>query len=75
MSGPIPSDKLRCQLDDVLALCIEAQNTLRLVIARMSQRARTLPEADDIVSLIEVRGVLYRIQEAAQSQHPNRRPE
>ena len=71
MSGPTnDADRLRCQLDDVIALCLDAHIRLRVVIARMSQRARTIPEADDIVSLIEVRGLIYQIEEAAHSKRP-----
>ena len=57
-------------MDDVIALCLDAHIRLRVVIARMSQRARTIPEADDIVSLIEVRGLIYQIEEAAHSKRP-----
>lgn len=67
------SDAMRCDLDDILADCVEAHDILRAVITRQCQRARTLAEADDIVSLIAARGCLYRIQKAATAHHPNRR--
>ena len=72
--GPTnPLDAIRCDLDDIRSHCNEAHEILRAVVTRMAQRARTIPEADDVVLLIRVRGLLYRIQDAASAHHPDRR--
>jgi hypothetical protein len=72
--GPTnPLDAMRCDLDDVLAICHDAHDILRAVITRMAQRARTLSEVEDVVELINARGLLYRIEETARKHHPDSR--
>lgn len=66
-------DAMRCDLDEVSAVCHEAHDMLRAIITRQAQRARTIPEAEDVVALIELRACLYHIQEAANAHHPDRR--
>ena len=75
MSGPQnPIDAMRCDLDDVLVLCNEINDILRAVVTRQVQRARTRPEVEDIIALIDARRLLHRIRETATAHHPDRRP-
>ena len=71
MGGPTnEADRLRCQLDDVIGLCMDARRQLMPIITRITQRARTIPEADDVVALIQVQGIIYQIEEVAHSKRP-----
>ena len=75
MSGPQNlTDAMRCDLDDVVVLSTDANDILRAVVTRQVQRARTRPEVEDIIALIDARRLLHRIHETATAHHPDRRP-
>ena len=61
------ADVQRCQLDDVIALCMDARRRLQPVITRMAQRMLTVPEADDFYELREVRKLIWQIEQTAKS--------
>jgi len=72
MTATTERDRQRLIVEEVIALCVDADDHLRVALMRMVQRARTSEEASIIQELLEARQQVRAVQNEVLRLHPDR---